>query len=338
MLPVTFINIPELSPASDKFVDLERYRDSEWIMLSAMPKSFVERVVKRPKISRYRGALEAVIASQKANNPVIISHMPRLSSAVSSIAAYFKSKARHIAFSFNFTELPDGLLRKFMVSSFRNIDLFVVYSEYERGLYSDYFDIPPERIRCVLWTQNPPPVATRKLKIFDEPYLSAVGGEGRDFKCLIEAARASKVPLAIVARPNSLDGLTLPDNVKFFSNLPLDQTWSIAEQSLGVIVPLRDESTCCGQITIVSAKMLGIPLITNECPALKEYLGTDAVVLTCKVGDSVELGSKILELREQSNKLSANAKSLVDCNQRKHARAIWTHCIESCLDDLGFYA
>jgi len=330
---LTLINIPELSSANDKFVELANYREAQWVRLSGVPRNMLERVIKRPKLSRYRGAFEAAMAARHADRPVIISHMPRMSASVNRICRLVSPQAKHIAFSFNFTDLPAASDRDYLVNSFRGIDRFIVYSEYEREVYAKYFGIPIERIRRVFWTQDAPPVELTQRRVFDQPYLCAIGGEGRDFHCLVEAARISRLPIAIVARPHSLLGLKLPDNVKVFSNLPLAETWGIAANSQGVVVPLLQPTTCCGQITIVSTMMLGLPLIASACHALDEYLGGDSVALTYRFGDPQDLANTMGQLLSGADEYGSRARMLVPLNRARYARQKWTECIESCLDE-----
>jgi hypothetical protein len=335
--PQGLINIPDLSAKDDHFVQLTRYADLPWCTLSGLPANWLERKITRPRISRYRGATQAALATYSYRKSVVISHAPTMSAAVAKALRAGRPGTRHIAFSFNFTDLPTGKRKDYMTSALRLIDRFVVYSDYEKQVYSDYFHIPAHKFKSVLWTQETPPLsATPPLVDLPDRYLCAVGGEGRDFSTLLQAARLSGAPLVVIARPHSLRQLSVPDNVRVFCNLPLDQTWAIANRSCGVVVPLKSLSTCCGQITVVSAQMLGIPLITNATHALSAYLSADDLQLTFAPGHVDELAQRMLHLLDQpdANQRPAFASLPRQQFRAKYDRRLWATCIEACLDEL----
>ena len=56
------------------------------------------------------------------------------------LASRFR-KRRHPAYSFNFTELPQGPLRALMGQAFKRIDRSVCFSTMQRELYADYFGL-----------------------------------------------------------------------------------------------------------------------------------------------------------------------------------------------------
>lgn len=326
----TLINIPELSSPSDTFVTLRRYAATPWVHLSGRPHGWLERKVTRPRLSRYRAAMQAAMASHRAQDSVVISHLPLMSAAVAQALRFGRKSTRHIAFAFNYTALPQGRRRKFQTRAFQSINRFIVFSKYEQKLYADYFGIAREKIKTVLWTQNPPPVVQNIALPFSGNYLCAIGSEGRDFPCLLEAARICGLPLVIVARPHSLMGLAIPANVKVFCNLPLATTWGLAARSCGVIVPLLSPETCCGQITVVSSQMLGLPLVTNNCYALTEYL--DQHDLTFETGNSIALAEKMYDLYADAYSGSGLLRARAEAAQNKYDRSLWVDCIEDFLD------
>lgn len=332
MKKFTLINIPELSNAQDEFIDIEDHSVASWVKLSGVPRNWLERNISRPKISRYRGAFEALIATRRHQNPVIISHMPSMSAAVGMMDRIGDRTKKHIAFSFNFTNLPDSGKKKYYQSALQTVDKFVVFSDYERLIYSSYFGIAVDRFLNVLWTQNVPPIKETLEPVFHEPYLCAIGGEGRDFRTLLAAAEKSQIPLVIIARPTSIGDLRVPPNVRILCNIPLDETWSIAKNSKGVVVPLKTPETCCGQITVVSACMLGLPLLTNRAHALAEYLVEGSATLTFNFGDSGHLAEKMMQLMVNQEYFMGRASGLTEYYSARYSRELWSSCISKCLD------
>src|SRR5579884_3987444 len=145
MVTRRIVNVAEL-PRGVHFVNLPN--GVEQLDISALPANALERLVQKPKIARYRAALGAALA---AKGMPIISHLPRMTAAVCTAQAMTRRDAPHLAFSFNFTDLPEGLARRYMASAFQRVEEFFVYSEYEREAYPQYFSQPKERFKSLLW-------------------------------------------------------------------------------------------------------------------------------------------------------------------------------------------
>ena len=309
------VNVSDLTAPGAKFVELPR--DVRRLDYSGLPRNAVERLISRPKISRYRAALEAVFA---AKGRPIISHLPRMTAAVSSFQSLTGRRSPHLAFSFNFTDLPGGAARKYLSRSFLSVDEFFVFSAYERGLYSDHFALPSERFTRLIWTQDPPPVSSNPSPLALNSYVSAIGGEGRDYETLIAAAeKLQDIEFVIIARPyNSLP--RVPANVRVLVNVPLEQTWRMAVDSSCMVVPLKTRTTCCGHITLVAGELLGIPLISTFSEATREY--TEDVAL-CDPGDADALASLIRHYHQGAVDQKAAASARVRSKREKYDRRQW---------------
>ncbi|MFD1785983.1 hypothetical protein ACFSC3_00205 [Sphingomonas floccifaciens] len=266
---VKIVNVPDISPG-DPFVDVHSVDDRSvtWQRFSGLPRNAIERAVRRPRLSRYRAAWSAVGAARSAD--VIISHLPRMTAAVEDMRALRKPDCVHLAFSFNFTDLPAGRDVARMRRAFSGVDQFCVYSEYEATTYPQLFGVDPARFERVLWTQETPRTDTTLDLPFDR-FVVAIGGEGRDYAGMLAAARSDpSTNWIVVARPSTLFD-DAPSNMKVFFNLPPELTWGIAARAAAVIVPLKSDRTCCGHITIVSAQLLGLPVVSTRSMATTEY-------------------------------------------------------------------
>jgi hypothetical protein len=293
---------------------------------SGLPQNAVEQVIKKPKISRYRAAMQAVNA---AHGMPIISHLPRMTAAVSSVQGLLRKRAPHLAFSFNFTTLPRGVSRRYFANAFNRVDEFFVFSEFERETYPRYFSQPRERFRRLIWTQEPPIVSNEPSPFARYSYVSAVGGEGRDYTSLIAAAEAlPDIDFVVIARPYNVIS-AVPRNVRLLTNVPLEQTWRIALESSCLVVPLETRSTCCGHITLVAGELLGIPVISTISEATREY--TDDVAL-CEPGDVVGLSRLIREHQEDAAEFRKAAMARVPEKRSKYDRAHWQAAVWSALD------
>lgn len=330
---LTAINVPDLSPVDDDFLQLQTETPIHWIGLSGMPRNAIERAVRRPRLSRYRAATEAAWAARTPGS-IVISHLPSMTAAVVSALRAAGRRNPHLGFSFNFTDLPEGARRDRMIRAFANVTRFAVYSQFERGYYAEQLGIASERLRPVIWTQSVPAVAERGPDPgLGDAYVCAVGGEGRDFAMLIEAARRVRYKMLIIARPDSLAGLSIPDNVQVRANVPARETWLLASRSRGVLTPLKTRNTCCGHITIVSAKLLGIPQATTESSATTEYVQGRRSVLQCQPGEPADFAARIEELIDDHERLRSAAISERESERAFHDRSKWAAFLDEFIRD-----
>jgi hypothetical protein len=312
------INAAELTPPGAPFVQLpDGFRQIDF---SAVPRNAVERRITRPKLSRLRASFGAVIASKRADDAPIISHMPWMAGAIGRAKRMLRSSAPHMAFAFNFTDLPVGRRRALLHTSLRDVSRFCVFSSFERDLYADYFDLPLDRFQRLDWTQDIPVPAPGPGSLPPASYVVAVGGEGRDYGTLVRAAeRLPHIPFVVVARPYNMVA-PLPTNVELRVNLPFDQTFRLMADASCMVTPLRSRETCCGHITLVSGHLLGVPMISTMSEATREY--TDDVAL-CEPGDDCALAELIAHHHAQAGTLRAEAAARVPEKATRYSRDGW---------------
>lgn len=325
---LTAINVPDISPADDVFTRLQTRHPLNWVRLTGLPSNPLERLVRGIRISRYRAALQAARAASAGS--FVISHMPLMTAAVASALKLARRGVPHLGFAFNFTDLPVGWRRRYLHDAFRHVDQLTVFSAYEKTRYAEFFDIDQARLAPVVWAQQTPPVAPEPVLALKSPYLCAIGGEGRDFSLLMEVARrlGPSVSVVVIAWSRNLARLAIPDNVKVLTDVPVAQTWRIAMDSQGVLVPLLARETCCGQITIVSAKLLGLPLATTHAYATREYVEGRAGVLACEPGDVAGFAESARELLDGANAFRQAARSNVAEEHEIHHLRHWADYLD----------
>lgn len=290
--------------------------------ISAQPGNRLERAVTRPKISRFRAGIQAVRAA--ADGRPIVSHMPRVSLMVAWQKQLYGKPSRHLAFTFNFTDLPRGPGYRAAWSALGNISRFVVFSAFERELYADHFGLPIDRFERLLWAQSPPQVAATNDFAVAGTYISAVGGEGRDHRTLMRAAAVlPHIPFIVVCRPhNPLPDI--PPNVTVHTNLDGAKTWRIVKDSALTVVPLRSAETCCGHITIVGADLLGVPVVATRSAATTEYTEDASLV---EAGDDRGLAAMLDQTFRSSPALQARALAAIPGKIAKYDREMWRRSV-----------
>lgn len=316
------INVPDVSPADDSFTELARDRVA-WIGLSGLPGNMIERHMPGLRLSRYRAALQAALAARAGR--FVVTHLPRMSAVTAQALRLLRRRVPHLAFSFNFTDLPTGRPRQFLGEALRGVDQFAVFSRFEAALYARHFDLDPARFVPTIWTQAPPVPQAGPGLAPGAPYVCAVGGEGRDFATLLAAARriGPALRIVVIARRHSLAGLCVPDHVEVLTELPAPRCWRIAMDSMGVLVPLRTRETCCGQVTLVGAKLLGIPIATTRSDATVDYCAGREAVLESEPGDPAAFAGLIERLAADHARLRAAARRAVPAERALHDPAHW---------------
>ena len=309
------INISDVTPKGALFV--RGPRGAEWRDYSGLPANALERRIRRPRLSRLRAAWTGVY---DAGRSPIISHLPRMTAAVSLAQFVQHNRSPHLAFAFNFTDLPTGGDYRRLRHAFSSVDRFCVFSHYELDAYPGIFGLPPERFIRMPWTQQTPTVSDAPSQFPAKTYVSAVGGEGRDYATLLEAAR--RLPhekFVVVARPWSIQG-DVPDNMTVLTNLESSLTWRIVKDSKLLVVPLKSRTTCCGHITIVSAAQLGVPMVSSVSEATREYT-EDAVLY--EPGNAAELAERIDHGSRTWEMLTKRAMELRAMNLAQYDRVLW---------------
>ena len=321
MSPVRIVNFADIAGPDWTFLKEKiRTKPVIWSFYTSTPKTWIERLIRRPNLARLRASIQTGFSARTTDADLIISHLPRATLWVAIFARLFKSQSRHIAFSFNFTQLPAGINKVLMRYAFKGVDRFVVFSEAEKYLYAPFFSLDVDRFDVMRWCMERPKTATLAAELPGK-YICAVGGEGRDYASLLSASRhLPEIPIVIVARPGSLAGLDVPPNVLVFTDIKNEEFWGVVQKSSFVVLPLKDASTNCGHISIVGSQLFGKPIVSTYSSGTREYLQHGHNSLMGMPGNSQELGMNIQKMWEdqafyerlQMNIASEDSKYAID--------------------------
>jgi glycosyltransferase involved in cell wall biosynthesis len=296
--PPLFVSASDLyGPVDWRWIADRLSPDYRWTFVDPRPMNFIERTVHRPRIARYRTALQAAWIAKHEQASLIVTHLPRMSGYVGLTTQALRLKTPILSFTFNFTTLPTGILRRTLAEGYKSIERFVVPSTVERELYSEHFGIPFEKIDMLRWGVDRPTVPEGEPRMIDGPYLCALGGEGRDYATLVDAMRRlPNITLVIVARPHNLEGLSLPSNVRAFSNIPTQQAWNILRYAAFSVVPLRDAEVPCGHVTLVATMYMRKALIVTGSRGVSDYVQDGVTGLMSPPRDPDALAQRIQQL------------------------------------------
>jgi glycosyltransferase involved in cell wall biosynthesis len=276
-------------------------------------------------LARIRGCLEAVRLAKRMNADVLVAHGPTLAAWCGLFGRLLGLKSRLFALSFNFVKLPNKLKTRVFAVGLRQVDRFTVFSTVERKIYAKAFSLSIERFDFVHWGVHVPRTSDFLLPQ-SAHYVSAIGGNARDYPTLLEAARLTpEISYALVVRPASLDGLSIPPNVRVNINLPLDDTMALLSHSRFMVLPLNSPEVPCGHVTIVAAMHLERAMIVTGSSGIEDYVKDGESALMVPHADVAALTAAIRKLwndRLVCEALAKNGKRFasVHCTEENIAR------------------
>lgn len=293
-----------------------RHANLRWLHFNGRPQNRLERLVRKPALARYRATALAGARARGDDVGALISHLPRVTAAAELTAqamALGRRRPRHLAVSFNFTHRPRGAELSYFRAALRHVDTLLTFSTFEQRLYAELFRIPIERIEMVPFGADAPRVAPDAPAPVEGPYVAAIGGEARDYATLFQAAaRLPDVRFVVIARPHNLEGLPRPANVEAMTNVPRAVAHATTQHAAALAVPLVDDETACGHITIVSGMHLGKPVVATASRGLDDYVQDGVTGLSVPPGDPVAMAEALRRVLDDA----ALAQTLGDAARR----------------------
>lgn len=184
-----------------------------------------------------------------------------------------------VAWCLNIGKRYQGLRRSLAQFALQSVDCFVVHARRECEHYSENFGLPRERFEFVPLQHGY--IEPTHAEDEDRPFLLSMGSANRDYRTFIEAIRPLKIRTILVASPRCLEGLDLPDFVEVCTGLSLADCQVLAQQARLSVVPIDNDDTASGQVTVIEAMWLGRPLIATRCLGTEDYVdsGTDGYLV-----------------------------------------------------------
>ena len=200
----------------------------------------------------------------------IITHFPQLAAAVGLRRRFLRVRRPHLAWSFNLGQMYGGLKGRLARIALGKVDRFVVHSRREIEQYGTWLKLPRERFEFVPIQRADIPVQYEEERT--DPFVLAMGSAGRDYPTFLAAVAKLKLPTIVVVAPHSIDGAQIPANVTVKSGLTFAQCHELAQKVRVNIVPIANEQTASGQVTVVEAMTMGRPLIATRCMGTEDYV------------------------------------------------------------------
>lgn len=272
--------------------------DVRWIFIDDKKSRSWRKILPKPNLGTIYCGLQTALAARKYKPALIVSHDARFTFWSGLFCRLLGIRSEHVAWSFNFPELPARWYRWIMALGYKRVDHFVVHSTAEMEIYHRAFSIPKDRFDLKLWAIDPP----QQEEIDSQPfhagdYVSAIGGNARDYATLLAASRfLPEIPMVLVVRPENLKGLDVPPHVTVYVDQPIQTAMNILRHSRFTVVPLRDSEVPCGHVTMVAAMFFGQALIVTDSSGVRDYVFPEENGLVYKSGDAHDLAECIRRL------------------------------------------
>lgn len=241
---------------------------------------------------------------------LVISHHPYMTLWVAFALRLRGIRTPHIAFSFNHgnKRFFTGFYRLLAGACLPRVALFVVLSEAERHLFHRIYGIPLDRLAFMHWAVSYPQVGALSQDLADlRPYFCCIGRNNRDWETLAQAAEGSGFRMLLVTKRGAVRHLRLPPGTVVREEISLDESMRVLEGSAFSVVPILDESTGAGHMTIVSAMLLGKPQIVTRVRTVDDYFFDGLHGISVPTRDPAALRDAIRRLESGHEDFAANA-------------------------------
>lgn len=292
------INLSEMEPEWNWLHQEIQAPDLAWKHFSTHSHQIPTYLPKKKSAARILSANRSVDYA-KNQRSLLISHAPRSTYYGAKFAALKHKQLPHLAVSFTFTTLPTGLQHKLMAKFFQQVDRFLLYSTMEKKLYADYFDLDESKFDMIHWAIKPPQISAIGEPLVKGNYICAVGSQGRDYKVLFKAMEKLKhIHLVVVVKPENIKGLSIPENVTVYTDIPLSDCNNIIHYSQFMVLPLQHDKMPCGHGSIVSAMFHQKAILITDAMTVKDYIKQDVTGRFFQHQNDLALSQEIAALWE----------------------------------------
>jgi glycosyltransferase involved in cell wall biosynthesis len=228
-----------------------------------------------------------------------------------------------IAWCFNLGECYPGLKQSLSKIALKKVSAFIVHSRAEIQAYADWLNFPYDRFEFVPLQRGNLPIEFSEET--NEPFILSMGSAKRDYATLFGAVKKLGYKTLVIASPWALQNLEVPKNVRILSNLSHAECREYVQKALINVVPINNNKTASGQVTVIEAMKYARPVIATECIGTVDYIQSGKNGLLVPPGSVDALASAIEELWNNASfrtQLGTDAKRTAEENYSDSATAM----------------
>lgn len=219
-------------------------------------------------------AMRAALVARR--HDIIITHGPWFALFTATFMKLILVKRPLAAFTFNHGNglFFTGIFLRIAKWALPSVSFFVTHSNYERHFLSEKYGIPIEKILFTHWAVAPPEVGRNIVNYIkkEDNYVCCIGRNNRDLKTFLAAVKKTGVPAVLICRADQVAGLDIPETVVLRTDVSLAECEEVMEKAMASVIPLIDNSTGAGHMTIVISLHYGTPVIATNSPVLTDYV------------------------------------------------------------------
>jgi glycosyltransferase involved in cell wall biosynthesis len=156
-------------------------------------------------------------------------------------------------------------------------DHYIVFSEWEIGLYEANLGIARERLHFLPygdWSGSDEPAGTAAAPVACGDYYFAGGYSNRDYPALIAAFRALPARLVIIcsALNKELDALDIPANVTIRRDVPSEEFDACVRDAKACIIPLKHDTGASGQSVMLRLMRYRKTIVATDFGGVRGYI------------------------------------------------------------------
>lgn len=214
---------------------------------------------------------------------------------------------------------------------FEGADLLTHMSRHETEILVD-LGIPEERLFPMTFGVSADYYVPGEVER-DIPLLAVGQDRGRDYRTLLDAIRGTDLHLDLVCKPQNLDGLDIPDNVRVRQPVPHSEYRRLLQRAQVVVVPTRVMAYPTGQSVALEAASSGCCVVVTDTPAMSDYIHAEKTGVLVPPGDVEGWRNALTGLRDdpaRRERLGSDARRSVETrfNTQNMWRAVGEAIIE----------
>ncbi|MBU3032274.1 glycosyltransferase family protein [Paracoccus marinaquae] len=211
-----------------------------------------------------------------------------LAASVSAVLRLSGSRAKHAVLGLNISSnrtlrtRANWLNRAINGLFFGRIDMAVVASKPEAGIFSRVHAIPRERFAFVHWAYDLPEGKGAFVPP-ERPYFCLIGRNNRDQRTFCRALEGLPADGVIVS--HTAPDFALPSNVHSLVEIPYSDCIDCIRQAVANVILVQDAERGAGHITMVTAMHCARPQIISHVDTALDYFIPGEHALTVPVAD-----------------------------------------------------
>lgn len=167
------------------------------------------------------------------------------------------------------------LRKRITTKSLKKIEKIAVYGSSEVEYYRQIFDL--DNFTFIRYGSDFKYSGEYINDKLPDSYVFSGGGSNRDYFTLIDAYnRGCSLPLIIATQPWRLTGMNLK-KITVLDDVVIENFGSVLRKAKVLVLSLRNETISAGHMVMLEAMSLGVPIIVNDIPAIKDYVNEDEV-------------------------------------------------------------